>query len=104
MKRVRKELVTLPFYGVFDNLSFKLDGETVTLYGQTVRSSTRRDAERRVAKIEGVERVINNVEVLPLSRFDDSIRLRTYSAIFRSAGLYRYALGADPSLHIIVNR
>jgi len=104
MKRIRKELVTLPFYGVFDNLSFKLVGDTVTLYGQAVRSSTRRDAERRVAKIEGVERVINDVELLPLSRFDDSIRRRTYRAIFRSAGLYRYALGADPSLHIIVNR
>jgi hyperosmotically inducible protein len=104
IKRVRKELVTLPFYGVFDNLSFKLDGDTVTLYGQTVRPSTRSDAEQRVAKIEGVERVINNIEVLPLSRFDDSIRLRTYRAIFRAAGLYRYSLGADPSLHIIVNR
>jgi hyperosmotically inducible protein len=89
---------------VFDNLSFKVDGDTVWLYGQAVRPSTRKDAERRVAKIEGVERVINNIEVLPLSRIDDSIRVRTYRAIFRMAGLYRYALGVDPSLHIVVNR
>lgn len=104
MSRIRKQLITLPFYGVFDNLSFRVDGDIVTLNGQAVRPSTRRDAERRVAKLEGVERVINNIEVLPLSRFDDSIRVRTYQAIFRSAGLYRYALGANPSLHIIVNR
>lgn len=104
MKQVRKKLVTLPFYGVFDNLSYKLEGDTVTLYGQVVRSSTRKDAERRVAKIEGIERVINNIEVLPLSRFDDSIRVRTYRAIFRTAGLFRYSLGANPSIHIIVNR
>jgi hypothetical protein len=63
---------------------------------------TRTDAERRVARISGVERVINNIEVLPLSSFDDSIRVRTYRTLFRTGGLYRYALGANPSLHIIV--
>lgn len=103
MRSIRKQLVTLPYYGIFDNLSFKIDSDTVTLYGQVLRPITRKDAERRVAKIEGVDRVINNIEVLPLSRFDDSIRVRTYRAIFRTGGLYRYALGANPSLHIIVN-
>lgn len=101
-REIRKELVKLPYYGVFDNLAFKLDGDTVTLYGQVVRPSTRKDAERRVAKIEGVERVVNRIEVLPLSNFDDSIRARTYRAVFRSGSLYRYALGANPSIHIIV--
>ena len=104
IKHIRKELVTLPYYGVFDNLSFKLDGDTVTLYGQTLRPTTRKDAERRVTRIEGVERVINNIEVLPLSEFDHSIRLRAYRTIFRTAGLYRYSVGANPSLHIVVNR
>jgi hyperosmotically inducible protein len=102
--RIRKRLVTLPYYGVFDNLGYKLDGSTVTLYGQVVRPATRKDAERRVAKIEGVERVINTIEVLPLSRFDDSIRVRTFRAIFRAGGLYRYAAGVNPAIHIIVNR
>ena len=102
MNRVRKELVTLPYYGVFDNLEYKVEGETVTLYGQVLKPSTRRDAERRVARIEGVERVINNIEVLPVSGFDDSIRVRTYRAVFRSGSLYRYAMGANPSLHIVV--
>jgi BON domain-containing protein len=103
-RQIRKELVKLPFYGVFDNLAFKVDGDTVTLYGQVTRPSTRKDAERRVSKIEGIDRVINNIEVLPLSSFDDTIRNRTYRTVFRSGGLYRYAMGANPSIHIIVNR
>jgi hyperosmotically inducible protein len=102
MEKIRKQLVTLPYYGVFDNLAYKVEGGTVTLYGQVVQPSTRRDAERRVAKIAGVERVINNIEVLPLSPFDDRIRQRVYRTVFRTGGLYRYAMGANPSLHIIV--
>ncbi len=103
-KRVRHELVTLPFYGVFDNLAYQVNGDTVTLYGQVVRPTTKSDAGRRVARIAGVGRVVNNIEVLPLSSFDDDIRLRTYRAVFNSGSLYRYAQGAIPSLHIIVNR
>lgn len=100
--KVRKELVTLPYYGVFDNLEYKVEGDTVTLYGQVRDPITRHDAERRVAKIEGVDHVVNQIEVLPLSRFDDSIRARAYRSIFRSGGLYRYAMGANPSIHIVV--
>jgi hyperosmotically inducible protein len=102
MSKVHKELVTLPYYGVFDNLEYKVEGDTVTLFGQVRNPTTRRDAERRVARIEGVERVINKIEVLPLSGFDDQIRSRAYRAVFRSGGLYRYAMGANPSLHIVV--
>ena len=103
-ERIRKELVKLPYYGVFDNLAFELNGDTVVLYGQVVRAVTRRDAERQIRKIEGVERVINKIEVLPASPADDSIRRRVYRAVFRTGGLYRYSLGANPSIHIIVNR
>lgn len=103
-QRVRKELVTLPYYGVFDNLAFQVNGGVVTLYGQVVRASTRKDAERRVEKVRGVDRVVNRIELLPLSRFDNSIRLRTYRAVFGTSSLYRYALGANPSIHIIVDR
>ena len=102
-RQVRHELVTLPYYGVFDNLEYQINGSTVTLYGQVTRPSTRSDAARRVAKLSGVTRVVNNIEVLPLSSFDDQIRRATYRSIFNTAGLYRYALGANPSLHIIVN-
>jgi hyperosmotically inducible protein len=104
MEKVRKELVTLPYYGVFDNLGYSLDGDTVTLYGQVVQPSTRKDAERRVARIEGVSRVVNKIEVLPLSGFDNSLRRNAYRTIFRTGGLYRYAMGVNPSIHIIVNR
>jgi hyperosmotically inducible periplasmic protein len=104
MKKVQKELVTLPYYGVFDNLAYQVEGDTVTLYGQVVRPTTRSDAEHRVARIKGVERVVNQIEVLPLSSFDDSIRVRTYRTLFRTGGLYRYAMGANPSIHIVVNR
>jgi len=104
MEKIRKTLVMIPTYGVFDNLAYKVEGDTVTLYGQVVRPITRKEAERRVARIEGVERVVNNIEVLPLSSFDDSLRARVYRSVFRTASLYRYALGANPSIHIIVNR
>jgi hyperosmotically inducible protein len=103
-KQVRHELVTLPYFGVFDNLAYKVEGDTVTLYGQVVRPSTRSDAARRVAKIKGVERVVNNIEVLPLSRFDDDVRINTYRTLARTGGLYRYLMGANPSIRIIVNR
>jgi hyperosmotically inducible protein len=103
-KQIRKKLVMLPYYGVFDNLAYKIDGGTVTLYGQVVRPSTKTDAARSVARVEGVSRVINNIEVLPLSSFDDSLRVRTLRALQRTGGLHRYFMGANPSLHIVVNR
>jgi hyperosmotically inducible protein len=83
-RRVRHELVTLPYYGVFDNLAYNINGGNVTLYGEVVRPSTRSDAERRVKRIAGVTRVVNNIKVLPLSRFDDDIRRATYRSIART--------------------
>ncbi len=103
-KQVRHELVTLPYYGVFDNLAFSVNGNTVSLYGQVVRPTTRSDAERRIKRIPGVARVVNNIKVLPLSRMDDNIRSATYRSIARSGGLYRYLQGTNPSLHIVVDR
>jgi hyperosmotically inducible protein len=102
-KKVRHELVTLPYYGVFDNLAYSINGGNVTLYGQVVRPSTRSDAERRVTKIAGVTRVVNNIKVLPLSSFDERIRTATYRSIARMGGLYRYLQGVNPSLHIVVD-
>lgn len=103
-RQVRHRLLMLPYYGVFDNLAYRINGSTVTLYGQVVRASTRSDAARSVSKIERVTRVINNIEVLPLSSFDDRIRRQTYRAIANTGGLHRYLMGSNPSLHIIVNR
>ena len=103
-KKVRHELVTLPWYGVFDNLEYQIDGSTVTLYGQVVQASTRKDAERRVSRIAGISRVVNRIEVLPVSPFDDSIRARTYRALFGwNSPLFMYGRGVNPSIHIVVN-
>jgi hyperosmotically inducible protein len=102
-KKVRHELVTLPYYGVFDNLAYNINGSSVTLYGQVVRPTTRSDAERRVKRLAGVSRVINNIKVLPLSGFDDNIRRATYRSLARTGGLYRYLQGTNPSIHIVVD-
>jgi hyperosmotically inducible protein len=102
-EQVRKKLVTLPYYGVFDNLEYNIQGSVVTLSGQVVRPSTRSDAEARVKRIPGVERVINNIRVLPLSSMDAALRRRVYRAVFGFAGLSRYAMGVNPSIHIIVD-
>src|SRR5690242_15393446 len=82
VKEVRHELVMLPYYGVFDNLAFRVDGATVTLLGQVTRPTLKSDAEGAVKHIEGVERVENQIEVLPLSTNDDRIRLATYRSIY----------------------
>jgi hyperosmotically inducible protein len=103
-RQVRHELVTLPYYGVFDNLAYNINGSTVTLYGQVVRPTTKSDAERRVRRLAGVSRVVNNIQVLPLSGFDDNIRRATYRSLARTGGLYRYLQGTNPSIHIVVDR
>jgi hyperosmotically inducible protein len=101
-KEVRHELVTLPFYSVFDDLAYKVDGSNVTLYGAVVRPTLKGDAERVVKKVEGVENVTNNIEVLPVSPNDDRIRRDVYRAIYSQPGLDLYSLRAVPTIHIIV--
>lgn len=103
-RKVYKQIIKLPYYGVFDNIAFQVNGDTVTLYGKVVQPTTRRSAERVVGKIDGVSNVVNNIEVLPLSNFDDSIRLRTLRTLQNGGSLYRYFLGANPSVKIIVDR
>jgi hyperosmotically inducible protein len=102
VREVHHELVMLPYYGVFDNLSYRVDGGTVTLFGQVTRPTLKSDAENVVKKIEGVSRVINNIEVLPLSPNDDRIRLAVYRAVYGQPNLNRYAMQAVPPIHIIV--
>ena len=102
IKEVRHELVMLPYYTVFDNLAYKVDGNNVTLFGQVSRPTLKSDAERAVKHIEGVESVTNNIEVLPLSPNDDQIRRAVYRAIYSQPGLDLYSLRAVPTIHIIV--
>lgn len=101
-REVMHELLMLPYYSVFDNLAFKVDGNTVTLLGQVANPTLRSDAEGRVKKIESVDRVINNIEVLPNSPMDDRIRRAEYRAIYGEDALFKYSMGAVPSIHIIV--
>jgi hyperosmotically inducible protein len=101
-KEVRHELITLPYYTVFDNLAFKVEDHTVTLLGQVTRPSLKSDAENVVKKIEGVEKVINNIEVLPPSPMDDQIRRAVFHAIFNDPALNKYSWGAVPPVHVIV--
>jgi hyperosmotically inducible protein len=100
--KVRHEIVMLPYLGVFDNVSFRVDNGVVTLFGQVTRPVLKSDAANVVKRLEGVTRVDNKIEVLPLSGFDNSIRAREYRTIFGSGSLYRYAMGANPSIRIIV--
>jgi hyperosmotically inducible protein len=102
VKEVHHELVMLPYYGVFDNLAYRVDGTTVTLLGQVTRPTLKTDAERVVQKIEGVTKVNNEIEVLPLSPNDDRIRRDVFRAIYSKPGLDMYGLRAVPTIHIIV--
>ncbi len=101
-KKVRHNLVMLPYYGVFDHLQFQVEGDRVILSGQVTWPTLKSDAANVVKRIEGVREVTNNIEELPLSPFDDGIRLREYRAIYSQAPLSRYAMGPIPSIHIIV--
>jgi hyperosmotically inducible periplasmic protein len=103
-EEVRHQLVTLPYYSVFDWLEAEVtpDG-AVTLVGEVTRPTTKDDAENRVKKLEGATRVVNNIEVLPVSTMDDQLRLALYRAIFRyDSPLFRYATQSVPPIHIIV--
>jgi hyperosmotically inducible periplasmic protein len=105
-KEIRKELVTLPFFGVFDWLEGKVEPDgTVYLAGQVTRPTLKKDAQRRVEKVEGVDRVINQIEVLPLSPNDDRLRRAVFRELFNfNSPLFRYGQQPIPSIHIIVSR
>lgn len=101
-KEVRHELVTLPYYTVFDDLAYKVQGGTVTLYGYVTNPVLKSDAEKVVRNVEGVQNVVNNIEVLPVSPNDNQIRRAVFRAIYSQPGLDMYSLRAVPTIHIIV--
>src|ERR1700687_5878521 len=102
VKEVRHELVMLPYYGVFDNLSYRVDGSKVTLFGQVREPKLKSDAEKAVQSVEGASGVDSESEVMPLSGNDDQIRMAVYRAVYSKPSLQRYQLGAVPPIHIIV--
>jgi len=102
VREVRHELLMLPYYDVFDDIAFKVNGYEVTLLGQVVRPSLKSDAENVVKRIEGVEKVDNRIEILPPSTMDDRLRLQLFRAIYRYAPLQKYELGVQKPMRIIV--
>jgi hyperosmotically inducible periplasmic protein len=101
-KEVRHELLMLPYFGVFDYIAYRVDGYTVTLLGQVVRPTLKSDAENSVKRIEGVEKVDNQIEVLPPSPIDDRLRISLFRAIYQYPALQKYELGVQKPIRIIV--
>lgn len=102
VREVRHELLMLPYYGVFDNIAYKVNGGTVTLLGQVVRPVLKSDAENAIKHIEGVEKVDNQIEVLPPSSQDDGLRIALFRAIYQYPPLQKYELGVQKPIRIIV--
>jgi len=103
VKEVRHVLVMQPYYTVFDNLAFKVNGEEVTLLGEVVRPVLKSDAEAAVKRIEGVTSVKNEIKVLPPAPADNRIRRAEFHAIYSTPGFTKYAIQAVPPIHIIVD-
>jgi BON domain len=100
--RIHERLAVLPSYGVFDTVRFEVQGRTVILSGQVMKESLKQNAERMVQRVDGVESVINKIEVLPSSRRDDALRMNVYRAIYEKQPLEKYGTRAAPPVHIIV--
>jgi len=101
-KEVRHELLMLPYFGVFDNIEYQVNGDAVTLLGSVTRPTLKSDAENAIKHIEGVSRVNNNINVLPPSSMDDQLRLALFRAIYGYPSLEKYALGVQKPIRIIV--
>jgi hyperosmotically inducible periplasmic protein len=101
-QQVGRGLMSLAYYSVFDDLSFRIDSATVTLSGQVTQPVLKQDAERVVRAIPGVAGVVDQIEVLPLSRVDDQIRRGVYYAVYGYGPLERYGSGSQPAIRIIV--
>ena len=101
-QKIFKKLLSLPYYGVFDHIAYKVDGGTVTLYGNVNNGVNKSSAANVVKRIEGVERVVNNINILPPSSFDNSIRYQLVRTIANRGGLYRYLWEPNPSVRLIV--
>ena len=102
-REARHQLLLLPYYTVFDNLSYQVNGDTVILQGQVVRPTLKSDAEAAVKSVSGVNKVVNNIQVLPVSPMDDQLRRAEFRAIYSEPSLSKYGWSALPTIHIIVN-
>lgn len=101
-QKVYKKILITPDYEVFDNIKFKVEGSTVTLYGKVYSLGLKGRVENRVKRIDGVKNVVNNIENLPPSSFDNRIRRQLVREFARGGSLYRYLQGPQPSVRLIV--
>jgi hyperosmotically inducible periplasmic protein len=99
---VQKQVLRYPHFTIFDGVSANVDNGVVTLTGNVTMPYKREDIERRVARLAGVTRVDNQIAVLPVSQFDDDLRLRIARSIYGNANFWHYASMANPPIHIIV--
>lgn len=102
-REVRHEILMLPYFGVFDNIEFQVNGNSVTLLGSVTRPTLKSDAGNVVKRIEGVDHVENKIQVLPPAPMDDQLRLALYRSIYGYPSLEKYALGVQKPIRIIVN-
>jgi hyperosmotically inducible protein len=101
-EQVRKQIVTLPFYSIFDNVQFELNDGALELSGDVYRPVMKKMIERAVQRVEGVDSVTNNIEILPLSPYDDRIRIAVARQLFRNPVFTRHSIQAVPPVHIVV--
>ena len=101
-RSIYHELIMLPQLTIFDDLSFQAEDGTVTLTGQVRNAVLKDEAASVVKRLAGVDHINNEIEILPASFNDDRIRRETARALFRDSQLFRYSIGALPSIHIIV--
>jgi hyperosmotically inducible protein len=102
-REIHRQILLLPFYSVFDFIDFTLEGKKVILTGQVLRRTLKENAEAAVKSIEGVDSVVNQIEILPTSPSDDDVRTAVYRALYEDSALAHYAVQNVPPLHIIVN-
>lgn len=103
-RAVQRNLVEVPWYGIFDNLEYKVEGATVIVSGQVLFPVTKQSVTDAVKGIRGVERVINHVQEESNSPIDNQLRVMVYHALFsHGSPLFYGSLGVNPGIHIIVN-
>ena len=101
---IARDVNTYTRFTIFDDLSISVENGLVTLTGKVTMPYKRDDIAKRVARIDGVREVLNRIEVLPVSTFDDDLRHRIARAIYGNPSFWNYAAMANPPIHIIVER
>ncbi len=101
---VQKQVLQYAHFTIFDSVNAQIEGGVVTLTGKVTMPFKRTDIEKRVARLDGITAVQNNIEVLPVSQYDDELRVGISRAIYGNSNFWRYASMVNPPIHIIVER